>query len=151
MNRRSLICRTFSVAGIIGLTGCSMASLNAESDNHVLLDRIILRGDTEQVEQLGLTLVYAPPNGATSRLVSGSYEVPASGDVSIINDFEGEAGFYSLTAHSTNHNNVETISFNSNGNAVNRDSYQFEVVVTETGDVWTNLNEAGETISIPGY
>lgn len=49
-----------------------------------------------------------------------------------------------------NHGSHEVASFNSYGDAVSAGELQFEVVVEQSGDVWLNLNDAGETISIPG-
>lgn len=153
MSRRKFLSRTLSTAGIVGLAGCSMSSLNSKSDqeDRATLDRIVLRADTEQTEQLELTLVYAPRDGSTIRPVWGTYDAPASGDIHIVSDFEAAPGFYSLTARSTNHCNAETSSFNSYGNAVSGNALQFEVVVKRTGDVWASSDEAGKSISIPGY
>lgn len=153
MNRRTLLCCTLGTSGIVGLAGCSGAPVNTASnrDGHAPLDRIVCRADTGQAEQVDLTLVYAPRDGSTTRPIWGSYEAPAAGDTRIISDFDGEPGFYSLTARSVNDGSTEISSFNSYGNAVGGDALHFEVVVTRTGDVWVNLNEAGESISIPGY
>lgn len=147
MRRRALLRYAVGTVGITSLAGCST---KAES-SRATLGRILLRADTEQSEQVHLTLVYAPRDDSTERPVWGSYTVPASGETISIEDFEQRPGFYSLTAVSVNHNNYEVESFNSYGDAVSGTELQFEVVIKRSGDVWLNINDAGESISIPGY
>ncbi|WP_435364046.1 hypothetical protein [Haloarchaeobius sp. DYHT-AS-18] len=145
MRRRALLC-SLGATATAALAGCS----TSDSDAAATLDRILLRSDTGQAEQVSLTLVYAPRDGSTERPIWGTFEAPAAGDPRPIDDFEGAPGFYSLTATSERHHNQAVVSFNSHGGAVGTGPLQFEVVVQESGDGWANLNEAGEDISIPG-
>lgn len=147
MRRRTLLGTAVGTLGITSLAGCS----SSPEENRATLDRILLRADTAESEQVHLTLVYAPRDGSDERPVWGQYELPASGDTVSVDDFEQRPGFYSLTAYSETHDTHEVVSFNSYGNAVRDTELQFEVVVKRSGDLWTNLNTAGESISIPGY
>ncbi|ELZ15762.1 hypothetical protein C478_04639 [Natrinema thermotolerans DSM 11552] len=152
MHRRALLGHTASTAGIVGLAGCALPSTNTgpERSDRATLERIVLETETGQAEQMALTLVYAPRDDSTSRPVWGEYTVPASGKALTVSDFDGAPGVYSLTARSVTHDTVAVVSFNSYGDAVGSGPHQFEVVITGSGDVWTNLNEAGEPVSVPG-
>ena len=130
------------------LAGCS--GLGATASDAPKVDRIVLRSDTGQTERLQLTLVYAPPDGSTERPVREVHDAPASGKPATVTDFDGAPGFYSLTASIENRDSTGVVSCNSYGNAVGTEDLQFEVVVREDGDVWTNLGTAGDGISIPG-
>lgn len=147
MRRRAFLGRAVSLAGVASLAGCSTFT----ADSLATLDQIVLRADTGHIEPLFLTLVYAPRDDSTERPVWGTYEVPASGQTRIVDDFEGSPGFYSLTAYSENHDSEGTISFNSYGDAVGDGPLQFQAVVKRSGSMWTNLSGAGDPISIPGY
>ncbi|WP_348609640.1 hypothetical protein [Halobaculum rarum] len=68
-----------------------------------------------------------------------------------VDDFDTGPGFYSLTAHSQTHDNLEVVSVNTLGDAVGSDTLQLEAVVKRAGDVFANLNDTRDTISIPGY
>lgn len=100
---------------------------------------------------MDVTLVYAPRDGSTERPVWGSYDLPESGDTVVVDDFETGPGFYSLTAHSQTHDNLEVVSTNTLRDDGGNDTLQFEAVVKQTGDVFANLSETRDTISIPGY
>lgn len=145
MDRRTLLLAGLPAAGMANVAGCASFSV----ENSSTLERIVLRTDTGRSEQIDLTLVYAPRDGSAERPVWGTFEAPASGETTVVADFDGDAGFYSLTAHAQGHDTLEVVSFNSHGDAVGGGSLQFEVVVREGGDVWTNLNDAGSTVSIP--
>lgn len=136
-------------ASVASLAGC--AGLRDAVDDPPALERILLRSDTDAAEQLDLTLVYAPRDGSTRRPIWGSYEAPASGELRVLEDWEPAPGFYSLTAHAEAHDNLEVASINSHGGSVGTDAVQFEVVVKRSGDVWLNIDDVDDTVSIPGY
>ncbi len=144
-SRRTLLAA--GTASLVGLAGCSAAGESSPPT----LDRILLRSDTGETEPVRLTLVHAPEDGSTERPVWKTVEAPADGDaVPVVQGLELGPGFHSLTAAAENHGNHEVGSFNSHGEGVDADDLQFEVVVKGTGDLWLNLNRAGESISIPG-
>lgn len=147
MRRRALLSGTLGLVTLSGLAGCSSSS----DEGQATVDRIVLRSDTGQPEQMDLTLVYAPRDGSTERPVWGSYDLPESGDTVIIDDFETGPGFYSLTAHSQTHDNFEVVSTNTLSDAVGNGTLQFEAVIKRSGDVFANLSDTRDTISIPGY
>ncbi|MCG1004124.1 MULTISPECIES: hypothetical protein [Halobacterium] len=130
-----------------GLAGCS--SLTGDNDNDTALDRIVVRSDTGQTERVELTLVYAPRDLATERPIRGVYEAPASGDKLVVDGFEGNPGFYSLTVSPEGGSASEVVAFNSYGPSVESDTVQFEAVIKQDGGIWLNVNEAGSTISVP--
>jgi len=147
---RRLSRRTALAAGTASLaafTGCS--SLIGNESQNSSLDRILLRSDTGQTERVELTLVYAPRDTSTERPVRGIYEAPASGDLNIIDDFDGEPGVYSLTAASETTNDSEVIAFNSYSDSIQANAVQFEVVIKRDGGTYLNVNEAGSSISVP--
>lgn len=139
--------RTVLATGAVSLAalaGCSTAS----DDEPPSLERVVVRSDTGETERLQLTLVHAPREGSTVRPLRGVHEAPGSDEPRTIDDFEGPPGFYSLTVALDGQNEVKA--FNSYGNAVDSGPLQLEVVVQQTGDLWLNLNEAGDDISVPG-
>ncbi len=144
-SRRAVL--AVGTASLATLAGC--AAIGAPADDGATLDRLVLRTDTGRAERLELYLVYAPPDGSTVQPVRGIYEVPASGEIRVVDDFDGTPGFYSLTAYAPAHESLEIQSFNSYSNAVEDTPLQIEVVIKHTGGVWTNLNDAGASISIP--
>ncbi|WP_135826795.1 hypothetical protein [Halorussus ruber] len=152
-SRRRLLAGGATV--VTALAGCSALpsrdESGSESDSKSPLDRIVVRSDTGNSEPLRLTLVYGPPEANTERPVWKTVEAPADGEPKTIGrNLETGDGVYSLTAASKRHTNHEVVSFNSTAQR-GTDAYQFEVVVKQRGDVWVNLDEAGEPISIPGY
>ncbi|WP_458187986.1 hypothetical protein [Haladaptatus sp. NG-WS-4] len=146
-SRRTIL--SASAVSLTALAGCTAFGSRNEK-RRATLDRIVVRSDTGDDESPFLTLVYAPRDDSTERPIWGVHEAPASGRERAITDFEGSPGFYSLTAFAENHDNLEIASFNSYGDAVGDTPLQFEVVVEQTGDVWTNVDEAGENITHPG-
>lgn len=135
-------------ASIASLAGCS--ALASDGVDAATLDRIVLRSDTGRTERVELTLVYAPRDSATQRPVRGVRAVAGSSELLVVDDFEGDPGFYSLTAASEDHGTHGVYAFNSYGPSVGSAPLQFEVVVRGDGDIWLNLDEAGAEISIPG-
>ncbi|WP_267639753.1 hypothetical protein [Haloarchaeobius amylolyticus] len=146
MRRRALL-SGLTAAATVGLAGCS--AMDDDDDDPATLDRMLLRSDTGEPELLSLTLVYAPRDGSNERPIWGTFEAPAADEPRAVTDFEGDPGFYSLTAVSDRHHTHEVVSFNSHGAAVGAGPLQFEVVVQESGDLWANLGEAGDEVSIP--
>lgn len=131
------------VASLTSLAGCS----DLESDGAgAPFSRIAARSETEQTERVELILSYAPKDSSVDRLVRDIYEVPASGEQVVVDDFEGTPGFYSLSAFSENHSTHGTYSVNSYSQSVNLDPVQFEVLIEEDGGIWLNLGEAGSEI-----
>ncbi len=61
---------------------------------------------------------------------------------------DGRPGIYSLTAHARNHGNYEVVSFDSYSDAIGDEPVQLEVVVKASGDVWANVNRAGQEIAL---
>jgi len=100
-------------------------------------------------ERVELTLVYAPLDASTDRLLRGVYELPASGSTRTFDDFDGAPGFYSLTVFSEHYTTSEVISTNSSSYEDNAGSIQFEVVIEDDGGLWTNVGEGGSEIEIP--
>ncbi len=152
-SRRSLL--ACGVTTLTALAGCSALSFDggtdAASTSEPPLERIVVRSDTGNTEPVRLTLVYGSHEGNTERPVWTTVDAPASGEPKmVVQGLDTGDGVYSLTAASKRHANHEVVSFNSRAQD-GRGTYQFEVVVEHTGDVWANLNEAGEPISIPGY
>lgn len=152
-SRRTLLAG--GTGALLALAGCSALPVSDDtespSETESPLTRIVVRSDTGESEPLRLTLVYSPPEGHTERPVWTTVDAPADGEPrTAIRDLETGAGVYSLTVVSKRHASHEVVSFNSlaDGGA---DGHQFEAVVKRNGDVWTNLNKAGRSISIPGY
>lgn len=145
LSRRTAL--TAGTASLAALTGCS--SLIGNESHNSSLDRILLRSDTGQTERIELILVYAPRDTSPERPVRGIYEAPASGDLNIIDDFDGEPGVYSLTATSGTTDNAEVIAFNSYSEGVQAGAVQFEVVIKGDGGMYLNVNKSGSSISIP--
>lgn len=153
ISRRGLLAG--GVTALTALAGCSAFSINdntdLESTSEPPLKRIVVRSDTGNTEPVRLTLAYGSREGHTDRPVWTTVDAPADGEpVTAVQTLDTGAGVYSLTAASKRHANHEVVSFNSLARSES-DTYQFEVVVKHTGDVWTNLNEAGQPVSIPGY
>ncbi|WP_232703563.1 hypothetical protein [Halobacterium wangiae] len=153
----SVISRRAFLAGsavtFSGLAGCSTTSPSDESTSPEAvespIEQILVRSDTGEKERVRLTLVYGPPEGHTERPIWSTFEAPADGKpITVGQSLETGAGIYSLTAASKQHANHEVVSFNSLTSQDETKS-QFEVVVKHTGDIWVNLNDAGEPINIP--
>ena len=157
-SRREFVAAGWSALAALSLAGCSALEPGVgsggddatEGPPETPLDRIVVRSDTGRAEPLRLTLVYGPPDGHTDRPVWTTIEAPADGEPETVRQgFDTGQGVYSLTAASKRHANHEVVSFNSRARS-GGDTYQFEVVVTEGGDVWVNLDVAGAPISMPG-
>lgn len=153
----SVVSRRALLAGgavtLSGLAGCSTPSTSDESmapdAGELPIERILVRSDTGEQERVRLTLVYGPPEGHTERPIWKTFEAPADGKpITVGQSLETGAGIYSLTAASKQHANHEVVSFNSLASQDDT-KFQFEVVVKHTGDIWVNLNDAGESINIP--
>lgn len=136
-----------------GVAGCSAISSDDDSPAPAAaespLDRILLRSDTGEREPVRVTLVYSPPEKRTERPVWKTVEASGDGDTTAIAQaLDTGDGAYHLTAVSERHGSSGVVSFNS----LARESdtrLQFEVVVEDTGSIWVNQNQAGESISIP--
>ncbi|WP_336036148.1 hypothetical protein [Halobacterium yunchengense] len=151
MRRRALLKAAAGVTATAGLAGCSQfgtsESSTTTSEQSRVLERVVLRADTDREEPLTLTLTYVDPEGDKHRPLWGTYSAPASGNLYQLSDFDGHPGVYSLTVHSHEHDSVETLVTHAGPD----DRLQFEVVVQRHGAVWGNVGDAGNEVSIPGY
>lgn len=132
-----------SAASLAGLAGCS-GSVSSPSDP-ATISRIAIRSYTGQDERVTVVLVYAPPDDSVRRPVRGIHKLNKGEGTTIIDDFSGEPGFYSLTVLPEKYNNAYGIvSFNS---AVSSGESQFEVIIKESGNVSMNIGEAGSEVA----
>ncbi|WP_265111751.1 hypothetical protein [Halosolutus halophilus] len=99
---------------------------------------------------LRLTLVCGPRDEDPERPVLGPVDAPADGEpTTAVQELDTGAGVCSPTTASKRHADREVASFNS---VVQRgENFQFEVVGKHAGDLWVDINDAGTSISIPGY
>lgn len=100
------------------------------------------------MEPIHTQKTYAPKDGSTVQS-NAVYEAPASGQLRVIEMDDGP-GFYNIHAWSEKHGSIAPLAFNSHKEDAPSYDLQFVFVVREDGSLWSDIDETGADISIPG-
>ena len=128
----------------VGLAGCS----NIMGSSPPTVDRLVLRSDTGDKERIHTQKTHAPKDGSPVRSAA-DYDAPASGQLRFV-DLNDGPGFYNIRAWADNHRTTSALAYNSHKEGAPSHDLQFVFVVREDGSLWSNIDETGAEITIPG-